>query len=190
MVSAPSLITVDLDNAHYRALILEMTREYFYWISGEIHSTIGLTINEILGMDYEVYLTGMLKTFCAGRPPDNIFYLAECDGEAAGMGGLRCLEDGAAEIVRIYTRPAFRGRGIGTFMVSRLVEDARRIGYHSVRLDTGPFMISAQRIYKAAGFESVAPYAGAEPPEVLQPIWLYMEKKLSPETANPQSQLS
>jgi hypothetical protein len=42
MVSAPSLIIVDLDNAHYRALILEMTREYFYWISGEIHSTIGL----------------------------------------------------------------------------------------------------------------------------------------------------
>jgi GNAT superfamily N-acetyltransferase len=180
MVSAPILITADLDNAQHRALILEMTREYFHWMSGEIQSAIGQTINEILGMDHDVYLADMLNTFCAARPPDTIFHLAECNGEVAGMGGLRCLADGAAEIVRIYTRPAFRGRGIGTLMVSRLVEDARCFGYHSVRLDTGPFMRSAQRIYKAAGFEAIAPYAGAEPPEVLQPIWLYMEKKLSP----------
>lgn len=184
IVSAPSLIIADLDNAQHRSLILDMTREYFHWMSREIQSAIGQSISEILGMDHEIYLTGMLKTLCSGRLPESIFYLAEFDGKTAGMGGLRRLQDGAAEIVRIYTRPAFRGKGIGSLVVSKLVDDSRRLGYHSVRLDTGPFMISAQRIYRAAGFESVAPYAGAEPPEVLQPIWIYMEKKLRPEPAN------
>lgn len=178
MESALRLITADLDDEPQRALVLGMTRDYFHWMNGEIQRAIGLTIGEITGMDQDVYLTGMLETLCATRPPESVFHLAECDGEAAGMGGLRRLEDGSAEIVRIYTRPAFRGRGIGSLLVGSLVEEARQLGYGTVRLDTGPFMTSAHRIYRAAGFEPIGPYAGAEPPEVLQPIWLYMEKTL------------
>ena len=178
MDATPRLITADLDEAHQRALILAMTREYFDWMNREIQRAIGLTIGEIAGMDQDAYLSGMLERLCATRPPESIFHLAECDGQSAGMGGLRRLEDGSAEIVRIYTRPAFRGRGIGSLLVNSLVEEARQLGYRTVRLDTGAFMTSAQRIYRAAGFEPIGPYAGAEPPAVLQPIWLYMEKTL------------
>jgi GNAT superfamily N-acetyltransferase len=178
MDAAPRLIRADLEDAGHRAVILAMTRDYFQWMNGEIQRAIGLTIREIVGMDQEVYLTHMLDTLCAGRSPDTVFLLVECDGESAGMGGIRPLEDGAAEIVRIYTRPSFRGRGIGALLVGSLVEEARRLGHRTIRLDTGLFMTSAQRIYRAAGFQPIGPYAGAEPPEVLQPIWLYMEKML------------
>lgn len=178
MDSAPRLMTADLEDAPQRALILEMTRDYFHWMNGEIQRAIGLTISDIVGMDQDAYLSGMLEAFCATRPPDNVFHLVELDGESVGMGGLRRLEDGSAEIVRIYTRPAFRRRGIGALLVDSLVEEARQLGYRCIRLGTGAFMTSAQRIYRAAGFEPIPPYAGAEPPEVLQPIWLYMEKSL------------
>ena len=178
MDSALRLITADLEDPHQRAQVLEMTRDYFHWMNGEFQRAIGLTIREIAGMDQDVYVTGMLEKLCATRPPESVFHLVECAGETAGMGGLRRLEDGSAEIVRIYTRPAFRGRGIGSLLVDSLVEEARQLGYRTVRLDTGSFMTSAQRIYRAAGFEPIGPYAGAEPPELLQPIWLYMEKRL------------
>jgi ribosomal protein S18 acetylase RimI-like enzyme len=39
------------------------------------------------------------------------------------MGGLRGL-GAAAEIKRIYLRPAFRGRGLGEAMLDRLLADA------------------------------------------------------------------
>lgn len=178
MVSALTLIIADLENTCHRAPILEMSREYIHWMSREIQSAIDLRISEIFEIDHEVYLTAMLTMFCGGHCPDNMFQLAECDGETAGMGGLQRHEEGSAEIVRIYMRPAFRGEDMGTLMVSRMAEDARRFGYHSIRLDVAPFMTSAQWIYRAAGFGLIAPYAGAEPPEVLQLIWLYMEKRL------------
>ena len=94
------------------------------------------------------------------------------------MGGLRTLPDGAAEIVRIYTRPTYRGRGCGALMVRHLIEEAKRAGHSVIRLDTGVFMRSAQKIYEAAGFVRREPYEGAEPPAVLQPYWLYMERAL------------
>ena len=92
------------------------------------------------------------------------------------MGGLRTLPDGVPEIVRIYTRPQHRGKGLGARMVSQLVAEAEQRGNAVVRLDTGVFMLSAQKIYEAAGFVRRGPYPGAEPPEFLQPYWIYMER--------------
>jgi ribosomal protein S18 acetylase RimI-like enzyme len=179
MADAPRLITADLDDPAQRDLVLQLTRDYFRWMDGEIQAAIGLSIGDIVGMDREAYASMILDRLCASRPPQSIFHLAEVGGEIAGMGGLRKLDESSAEIVRIYTVPAFRGRGIGGLMVTSLVEEARRYGYRSVKLDTGSFMRSAQRIYRAAGFEPIAPYPGAEPPAAIEPIWLFMEKRLA-----------
>lgn len=97
-------------------------------------------------------------------------------GRVAAMGGLRTLPDGTPEIVRIFTLPEFRGRGLGARMVNQLVAEAESAGHAVVRLDTGVFMQSAQKIYEAAGFKRRDPYPGAEPPAFLQPFWIYMER--------------
>ena len=106
----------------------------------------------------------------------SLFFLVDDKGGAAAMGGLRTLPDGAAEIVRIFTRPEYRGQGCGAMMVRHLIAEAGRMGQAVIRLDTGIFMRSAQRIYEAEGFVRRGPYEGAEPPAVLRPYWIYMER--------------
>lgn len=157
---------------------LRLTGDYFRWMDGEISGLCGISIPEMVGMDMAEYVAMTMDTMCAVRPPDGVFYLVEDGGETVGMGGLRRLPDGAAEIVRIYTDPAHRGRGIGARTVALLVEHARRFGYDRVKLDTGKFMTSARRIYAAAGFTTIEPYPGAEPPAVLHPYWIYLQKSL------------
>ena len=90
------------------------------------------------------------------------------------------LPDGVPEVVRVYTRPEYRGLGLGSRMVSHLIGEADRQGHVLLRLDTGVFMHAAQRIYTAAGFVRCDAYTGAEPPEFLKPFWIYMERRTVP----------
>ena len=86
--------------------------------------------------------------------PDGRLYLdISDDGIARGCIALRKLSDGKGEVKRLYVRPEYRGNGIATALVERIIEDARNIGYKELYLDTLPELESAVRLYKSFGFE-------------------------------------
>jgi len=173
------LTRANLENIEDRQIFLDLSREYFTWMNPEIVAVSGLSIPDMVGMDIESYVQYTVGTGAdLGTADGGLYFFRAADGFAIAMGGLRRLPDDAAEIVRIFTRAQCRGQGAGTQMVNALIGEAKRLGYGVIRLDTGVFMTSAQRIYKAAGFIERDPYPGAEPPERLQPHWLYMERRL------------
>lgn len=91
--------------------------------------------------------------------PDGRLYLdISDDGIARGCIALRKLSDGKGEVKRLYVRPEYRGNGIATALVERIIEDARNIGYKELYLDTLPELESAVRLYKSFGFEETGQY--------------------------------
>lgn len=176
--SPVELMLADFDKPEHRHIVLDLTRDFFAWMNGEIQQAMGCSIPDLVGMGMESYIASVMESVCRSNPPESAFYVATIQGRAVGMGGLRRLPDGSAEVVRIYTQPENRGRGIGTMVLQQLISEARRFGYANLKLDTGAFMKAAQAIYKAAGFVEIEPYEGAEPPERIHAIWLFMQKIL------------
>jgi putative acetyltransferase len=107
------------------------------------------------------------------------FFLARLDGAAVACGGGALFED-YAEVKRMYTRPAARGRGVAKAVLRRLEEEARAEGKATLRLETGHYQAEAVGLYRSAGFISSGAfghYAHMPPRDV--ELSLFFEKALA-----------
>lgn len=92
-------------------------------------------------------------------PASGRLFLAVFDEKIAGCIGLRKIGERTCEMKRLYVRPEFRGHGIGKMMASKLIEEARLIGYERMWLDTLPAQMNeAIKMYRALGFHEIEPY--------------------------------
>jgi len=93
------------------------------------------------------------------EPPSGRLLLAYQDESPAGCVGLRKLDDETCEMKRLFIRSEFRKHGLGKVLVQRLIDEARRIGYKRMRLDTVPGMMDpAIRLYEQLGFHEISAY--------------------------------
>ena len=105
---------------------------------------------------------GLFRDLDSMRESRARLYVAEIEGEPVGMGALRPLALDVAEIKRMYVRQSARGLGVGRAILQRLIDDARGLGYKTIRLDSAPFMHEAHALYRSFGFVPTAPHKGWE----------------------------
>jgi GNAT superfamily N-acetyltransferase len=100
-----------------------------------------------------------------GTPPSAadigvVLVARDGDGTALGCGALRALEDGVAEVKRMYVAPAARGRGVGKALLDGLEAAARDRGWTTLRLETGPRQPEAIGLYTGAGYRPIEAFGG------------------------------
>ena len=96
------------------------------------------------------------------------------DDKPVGGGAIRRYSDEEIELKRIFVHPECQGRGIGTTLVSALIEWAAEIGYRRMILETGALLKESCALYKKLGFEVIPNYG----PYVNMPESLCMARNL------------
>ncbi|MEH0840945.1 GNAT family N-acetyltransferase [Micromonospora sp. CPCC 205711] len=88
-------------------------------------------------------------------PPHGAFLVAHLDGEPVGCGGWRSHGDDTAELKRMYTAPAARGRGVARAVLAAVEESARLHGRKQIILECGDRQPEAIGMYISAGYERI-----------------------------------
>ena len=78
------------------------------------------------------------------------------DGSVVGCGGLFRVDADTVELRKMYLLPEARGRGLGKKLLTKLLVEARRLGYKRVVLETNSVLREAIALYQSFGFRPVA----------------------------------
>ena len=123
--------------------------------TGEVRELLA-ELDQILGAAYEPDQRHGLSVEQLFQP-DIRFFIARLDGEAAGCAGVALCGD-YAEVKRMYTREAARGRGLAKALLARIEREARGAGKRILRLETGVDQAAAIGLYERWGFRRRGPF--------------------------------
>jgi putative acetyltransferase len=115
------------------------------------------------------------------RQPHVRFFAATRGGHAAGCAALAVFGDWA-EVKSMFVVEAARGTGVAVALMERLEAEARALGCHTLRLETGSTLHRARAFYTRHGFRPRGPFASY----VAIPTSVFMEKSIAaPEAVEP-----
>ncbi|MCU0829548.1 MAG: bifunctional helix-turn-helix transcriptional regulator/GNAT family N-acetyltransferase [Tabrizicola sp.] len=105
------------------------------------------------------------------RPPRGRFLVAWSDDLPVACVSLRPLDATIAEVKRLWVHDSARGQGLARRMMHAIEDEARAMGFRSLRLDTNTALTEAVALYRSTGWHDIAPYTGA-------PANVWLEKPL------------
>ena len=88
------------------------------------------------------------------QPETRRYLVAETAGGIVGYAGLMCIEP-IADVQTIAVVPEHEGRGIGSTLLTQLIEEARHRGAADVLLEVRADNPRAQQLYVRFGFEQI-----------------------------------
>ena len=110
------------------------------------------------------------------RRPEITFWTVWEGGELFGCGALKELDPGHAEIKSMRTSSAHLRKGVASYLLRHILEEAARRGYTRLSLETGSAEAfePARRLYARHGFAYCGPFADY----VEDPYSVFMTREL------------
>ena len=109
-----------------------------------------------VGTAYEdAALDCMTETYNA---PRKVYFIVEKGDEIIGGAGISPLdhyEGNVCELQKMYFMSEARGKGLGSEMMAKCLDFAKRVGFDQCYLETMPYMDDARKLYKKVGFECI-----------------------------------
>ena len=96
------------------------------------------------------------QMYQAYQAPNSSYFVVEQGGVVQGCGGIAPLaggEVGVGELKKMYFLPTLRGLGYGRKLIMLLEEEAKRLGYRQLYIETLASMKSANHLYQRCGYE-------------------------------------
>lgn len=118
--------------------------------------------DRIATLETELRTPDERRQWLAARGPRHPVIVAEAGGEVVGWGSLNAFNprrayDHVADF-SIYVERKWRGKGVGSRLLSRLIELARDLGYHKLVLSAFPTNPGGMALYEKFGFRTVGIY--------------------------------
>lgn len=86
------------------------------------------------------------------------FYCLVDQGDVVGTVALKKIDDKTAELKALYLHRDYRGKGLGSLLMSVSVNEARSRGFKRIMLDSMMKYEDALRLYEKFGFEKTDRY--------------------------------
>jgi putative acetyltransferase len=101
--------------------------------------------------------------FNAFQKPGRRYFVLESDGKVIGGAGIAPLpgEEGTCELVKMYFRAHARGLGLGKRLLQHCLDEAARMGYRQIYLETIENMQAARGLYEHLGFKRIPDHMGS-----------------------------
>ena len=91
--------------------------------------------------------------------PGSAYFVIIINNIVAGGAGIfptAGLDKDTCELVKIYLSKTYRGQGLGQMLLEKCTEEAIRLGYKKMYLETLPELINALSMYEKNGFEKIS----------------------------------
>lgn len=131
---------VNKDSGDIKALIFGILEEYS--LSSDPEST-DRDLENI-----EEYYTGNRGSFDLIINPE---------GEIIATTGIYKINDKTCELRKMYLLKKYRGMGLGRFLLDHSIEQAKRLGYNKIILETASVLKEAIGLYEKYGFTKYKP---------------------------------
>jgi DNA-binding MarR family transcriptional regulator len=92
------------------------------------------------------------------RPPHGAFLVASVDGEPVACGALKTISPGIGSLKRMWVADSMRGLGVGRRVLGALEDQARELGFTTLRLETNRALTEAISLYKNSEYVEVAAF--------------------------------
>lgn len=92
------------------------------------------------------------------KPPRSIFLIGLEAGQVIATGGLKEVSQEEAELKRLFIKTAYRRKGLGSAMLQRLINFAKKQGFQRVVLNTLRTNIPSIELYKKHDFKEISSF--------------------------------